>query len=561
MSWSVYNDAWLGPGAFDAWGRASGNGDPAAIPGMIGWWDERTFAPDGYYATTIELNDAAAKAYAEVTNVAPSVGEQNRYFGQPWPINRATLSSYNGWRCPLDKHDDTGGTDGSFYHQMNTNVVTDTRIGNAAVYFPVGGTAYNYFGVMTVPTAMVDAHEYWPVSISGITWYVKFAYTSSGNHCNVSLFHQGTGGSVSTTGIDIFAAGFVVAGDLVGVRAVFNGSAISIEVMRADGTVLTSNSPAATAMGEAQVGAYRLVLGGVNGGSSYKGKRLAQGVCTRDLGTTVGRALVKSLLAKYGTTTAQTWPEGAPRLDPLTVSPEKWWIPGTIHKTGSAIDSIDNASLTGPQISFGASGATRPTSSTYNSTLQAMTCTAATPTYLEQLTGTEADLFPDATVFYVFEVITCKAQASSYPASGVPLAGASGLRTMMTYGSGSSVRLVSAYSMSGGPHGDLGIITQIGSWQTAQVLAICHGLNPQLPYDGFGTYRGVSNGDMQSDLGGPNIGSRAGKVRFGRTTDAAGGDGFDGQMSFPMFCSGLVLTPAQVQAIRRGMVLDAGLAV
>src|SRR5262245_17866797 len=68
------------------------------------WWDERTFAPDGAYATKIASDANGEDAYSEVISSVQTPYEAWRHLGQADPARRPLALRTRGWRAPTFTH-------------------------------------------------------------------------------------------------------------------------------------------------------------------------------------------------------------------------------------------------------------------------------------------------------------------------------------------------------------------------------------------------------------------------------------------------------------------------
>lgn len=535
--------------------------DPAATAGMVLWVDERTFAPkDGAWATTIEKNAGGAKAYSEIICVSRRAPEPSRYFGQAWPSNRPLLGALNGWRCPIFSHNNTGSA-GTFLQEIDYNVAT-TNIGTAAAYLPPNLQGYTAFVWKKLPVLanLVDGQEYWSLAVSGGTWLIKILpQYAAGVLVNLYAYilHQGAVAGTVSPFVDLLAGGFAAPGDFLSFAPYWNGTTVQMDVMRLDGTVVSTSSIAVDGLGATQVNAYRLVLGGKDGTASWDGAILAWGICQRNMTQTDRRALMQKLLTKYSTPTTQTWPDGPAPVDPATQNPA--WGPGPFTVAAGLVSDVADA--TGGGHNFAAAGAQRPAATTIG-TMPALT-TSATQ-WLDQAVGVETDIVLNWHQFtrYVVESAKCD-DNTPIGVQGAPgtLAGPSGLASGIIYtrGTGDSFGPSGFALCTGGPHAGEEFPTITAAFRSVAVKSTVVAallLDPSIPIGGYGCFRATTGGEMQSDGGLDVAPNAAGPMTMGkRGTSHFVGD-FVPDWVFPVAHSYKLQ-----QQIRRFLSIAAGLVV
>jgi hypothetical protein len=503
--------------------------DPASLSGMTLWWDERAFSPvDGAAATTIELDDAGARSYAELLSVAKETPERGRYFGQPDLYYRPPIILRRGWRAPLFSHRNTGHGDqgsGRSLIQINHNGSSTTELQGALDNFiPAGPTPYAAFAVFELPhpSAMVKDENY---TIFGTPDWKMYLLWDHGTRLSLYMQHQGAVTGTVVRYVDLTAAG-LTGGELLAVCAWWDGKNVRLEVRKPDGTFVTSPPGAVDGLGRTQTG-YRLGIGGVNRGlDCYEGPIFAGGITTNAAfvrSETSRRALLDWLNTKYTSSTTATFPDYAAPLAPTAVRPEhlRLWQ-GAYRVSDGAVDTIANAGRA--PVSLAASGTQRPTKTMFGK-LDAFSLNGSTQ-WFELQGGVESNVF-NADQITVIGALSCTPNdqhprgVQSGPAV---LYGASSAAFGIVYGLGEGFpRGPMSFHNNGtaGPHGGHQVFTTLigafGYGNVERPVVYANVLTPALSIDGSpALVRARAGGTQQSDYASSNKGDHSGAVLVGK---------------------------------------------
>lgn len=501
--------------------------DPASLPGMTLWWDERAVSPvDGAAATTIELNDEGVRSYAELLSVAKDTPEYGRYFGQPELYYRPTITLRRGWRAPLFSHDNTGHDgqgSGRCLIQINYSHTKQLQ-GALDNFIPAGATPYALFVALELPAlaAMKPDENY---VIAGSPDWKMYLLWDHGKQLLLAMQHQGakTGTVVRYADLTPQAG---AGGELLSACAWWDGTNMQVEARTDDGTFITSPPGASDGLGRVQT-CYRFGIGGDSRGRDcYQGPIFAGGINTNTAlvrSQTRRRALMEWLSAKYTSTTSQTCPDYALPLEPTRVRPEhlRLWQ-GAYRVSNGAVDSIANAGRA--PVSFQADGVQRPAKTRLGS-LDAFSLNGTTQ-WLEMRGGIESDVF-NADQITVIGAVSCRPTdqtTRSVQWSPSVLVGDSSAAFGIIYGGGEDFPPRGPMSFhkegTGGPHAGQVFTTLVGAFGDGTVdrsVVFANLLTPALSIDGSpALVRARAGGTQHSDYGSSNTSARSGAVRIGK---------------------------------------------
>lgn len=531
------------------------NHDPAAISGMTLYLDERTFAPDGSYATTIELDIANAPAYTDLLSVCPFTPELARYFGQPSLKWRPTKTTFKGWRAPNFKHDNVGG--GTMFDLVDYNGPQSVGIlGSFVSAAPLTVTA-----TVVVPdlTTMVADQYHLPIQSGGGEWGLRRLW-DSGTTLYGYYVHQGAT-VTATPFINLTALG-VGTGDLLTLSGRFDGTGAQLRVMRTSHATTDSALIACDGLGPTQLAA-RVAYGGIGQGlAGYSGPILQCSICgTRNMGTAELDAFTTKLLDKYNTVTGATWPDSAPEQDPATIQPTHLLCgPGVYTLSAGVVSNVENIGSGGDA---SAAGAQRPLFASIG-TLDAIAPDGLL-TWLD-FAGVESSIIDASQPFTQMGAVNVKTNDEPAPATlgqAGTLAGDSGYAGGICYtgGDGLSRGPAVAYTGTGGPHAGAIFTTPVAFFTdpaVQQKVVYANLLVPGLSIAGSAyVIRSIASGAMVSDFGSPISVAQNGTVRCGNRPSVP--SKWNQPMTVP-YTWNVALTYPEYQRAHRWLAVRAGIA-